>query len=120
MRVDKANLEETIRSLRAQDERSSSEIARLEETVQQLRNQFSDSQRVANRKEDSLNETIKLLSVQGVNSNNKIAHLEKTVQQLRTQHADSQHRGDSLVQILHIHEQKHQCEILYADGRIIN
>ncbi|KAH0826747.1 hypothetical protein J3R83DRAFT_5154 [Lanmaoa asiatica] len=62
-----------------------------------------------------------------MNSNSKIVHLEETVQQfhntveqLRTQHADSQHRADSLVQVLRAHEQKHQCEALYTQGRIID
>ena len=42
----------------------------------------------------------------------KITHLESTVQQLYTQNAH-------LVQILHIHEQKHECEALYAGGRTV-
>ncbi|KAH0831375.1 hypothetical protein J3R83DRAFT_14038 [Lanmaoa asiatica] len=49
-----------------------------------------------------------------------IARLEQTVQQLRTQHANSQHRADSLSRILRAHEQKHQCETLYAEGRIMD
>ena len=49
----------------------------------------------------------------------KIGHLEKTVQELRLQHADSQHKADNLVQILHVYEQRHQCEAMYAEGRII-
>ena len=43
----------------------------------------------------------------------KITHLESTVQQLYTQNAH-------LVQILHIHEQKHECEALYAGGRTVD
>ena len=41
-------------------------------------------------------------------------HLEETVQHLHTQHADS------LAQILRAYEQKHQCETLYSEGRIID
>ena len=43
----------------------------------------------------------------------KVTHLEPTVQQLHTQNTN-------LAQLLHAHEQKHQCEVLYADGRIVD
>ena len=48
-------------------------------------------------------------------SENKIAHLEQTNQELRVQLAESQHKADS---VICAHEQKHQCESLYAQGRI--
>ena len=47
--------------------------------------------------------------------------LEETVQTLRTQLAESQQKAgqerDDLVRIL---EQKHRCEVLYAEGRTID
>ena len=42
------------------------------------------------------------------------------VQQIRIEIADSQHKIDSLTGLLSAHRQKHQCETLYADGRIID
>ena len=48
-------------------------------------------------------------------SENKIAHLEQTNEELRVQLAESQHKADS---VICAHEQKHQCESLYAQGRI--
>jgi hydrogenase maturation factor HypF (carbamoyltransferase family) len=47
-------------------------------------------------------------------------HLEKTVQGLHAQLADSQHKANNLAHILRAHERKHQCEALYAEGRIID
>ena len=41
----------------------------------------------------------------------RIIHLEQTNQELRVQLSDAQ-------RIVHAHEQKHQCEFLYAQGRI--
>ena len=95
----------------------------LEKTIQQLRNQLSDSGRVAAEK-DSLNKTIGSLREWCIATSlalhshlhpldHKISHLEPTVQQLHTQNAH-------LVQLLHMHEQKYQCEVLYADGRIVD
>ena len=49
---------------------------------------------------------------------NKIALLEQTNQELRVQLAESQHKADSLIRINREHEQKHQCESLYTQGRI--
>ena len=49
----------------------------------------------------------------------KIAHLETTVQHLHVQLADSQRTADGLVEILRVHERKHHCETLYAEGRIV-
>ena len=46
-------------------------------------------------------------------SDNKIAYLEQTIQELRVQLAESQH-----IQINRANEQNHQCESLYAQGRI--
>ena len=40
-----------------------------------------------------------------------MAHLEQTNQEL-------QHKADSLIRINHAHEQMHQCESLYTQGRI--
>ncbi|KAI9455061.1 hypothetical protein HD554DRAFT_2042888 [Boletus coccyginus] len=37
---------------------------------------------------------------------------------LRAQLADAQRRADGLIRINHAHEQKNQCESLYAQGRI--
>jgi len=45
----------------------------------------------------------------------KVLRLEKTIQELRTQLADAQRRADG---INHALEQVHQCESLYAQGRI--
>ena len=41
----------------------------------------------------------------------RITHLEQTIQELRVQLSDAQ-------RIIHAHEQKHQCESLYAQGSI--
>ena len=49
----------------------------------------------------------------------KVTHLENTVQQLHVQLLDSQRTADGLVEILRVHERKHHCEALYAEGRII-
>lgn len=48
-------------------------------------------------------------------SENKIARLERINEELRVQLAESQHKADS---VICAHEQKHQCESLYAQGRI--
>ena len=40
-----------------------------------------------------------------------MAHLEQTNQEL-------QHKADSLIRINRAHEQMHQCESLYTQGRI--
>ena len=48
-------------------------------------------------------------------SENKIARLERINEELRVQLAESQHKTDSVIRA---HEQKHQCESLYAQGRI--
>ena len=47
-----------------------------------------------------------------------ISYLEQTIQELRVQLAESQHKADSLIRINRANEQKHQCELLYAQGRI--
>lgn len=50
--------------------------------------------------------------------------LEKTVQRMHSQLSDSRRAAaqekDNLVQILHTHEQTLQCDVLYADGRILD
>lgn len=47
-------------------------------------------------------------------------HLQETVQELRTELAESRHKADTLGQLLRAHEQKHRCETLYTEGRIID
>ncbi|KAI9455060.1 hypothetical protein HD554DRAFT_2331645, partial [Boletus coccyginus] len=51
-------------------------------------------------------------------SSGPITHLEQTIQELRAQLADTQRRADGLIRINRAHEQKHQCESLYAQGQI--
>jgi len=113
-----ANLERTIRELRNQLAESQqtpsmfpatlthtslesclldSKIAGLEKTVQELRDKLADSQHTANREKTDLNETI---------------------QDLRIQLADAQRKVDGVIRINHAHEQRYQCESLYAQGRI--
>ena len=41
----------------------------------------------------------------------RITHLEQAL-------SDTRRKTDSLIRINHAHEQKHQCESLYAQGRI--
>lgn len=50
----------------------------------------------------------------------RIANLENTVQVLRTELADSQQKTDRLTKVLFAHQQKHQCESLYADGHVMD
>ena len=84
VRVEKADLEETIEDLRARDERSSA---------------FFDN--------------LICTSLTSIRLDEKIASLEQTVQELRAERAD-------FLQILHAHEQRHQCEVLYAGDHIID
>jgi len=74
-----------------------SKIAGLEKTVQELRVKLADSQHTANREKTDLNETI---------------------QDLRIQLADAQRKADGVIRINRAHEQRYQCESLYARGRI--
>lgn len=55
----------------------------------------------------------------------KTATLEKAVRELRAELADSRaelsnsrQKVDTLTRILYAHQQKHKCEILYADGNV--
>ena len=47
----------------------------------------------------------------------KITHLEHTIQELNFQLNDSHHKADGLIRIIRAHEQIHQCESLYVQGR---
>ncbi|KAI9571641.1 hypothetical protein HD554DRAFT_2168897 [Boletus coccyginus] len=133
--------ENLIKSLRAQEESPNSKIADLKKTVQELCNELAKSQRAANEQKDSLSE-------QETSSNQKIATLNKVVHELHNekgslnetisslcadlrtcddssnallvQLADAQHKADGLIRINRAHEQKHQCESLYAQGHIRN
>ncbi|KAF8448832.1 WD40-repeat-containing domain protein [Boletus edulis BED1] len=60
------------------------------------------------------------LRAKSESSNNKIMHLEQMVQQLHDELTESERKADSLIQIIRVHEQKHQCEVLYAEGHIID
>lgn len=114
-------------------------IADLQKTVQELRGLLADSQRIANEEKSRFSETIESLGEKekGLSASksmsalaysaltltyidSKIANLEKTVQKLHVQFAESQRKADGLTQILHAHEQKHHCESLYAEDRIID
>ncbi|KAF8547586.1 WD40 repeat-like protein [Imleria badia] len=90
----------------------------FEQAIQELHDQLTTSQRRASQKEDSLIETINALHARDESSNNKIAHLEHTNQELRAQLAECQQKADRFIRIIHAHEQKHNCESLYAQGRI--
>jgi len=48
----------------------------------------------------------------------RITHLEQATQELRIQLAEARRKADGLVRINRAHQQKHQCESLYAQGRI--
>ncbi|KAI9571574.1 hypothetical protein HD554DRAFT_2168842 [Boletus coccyginus] len=113
-----ANLQRTIQEPRAQEEGSNGKITGLTKTVQELRDKLAESQRAANQEKDRFNETINSLRTRDEASSSRIAHLERTNQQLRTQLADAQRKADGLIRINHAHEQKHQCESLFAQGRI--
>ncbi|KAI9571086.1 WD40-repeat-containing domain protein [Boletus coccyginus] len=80
-------------------------------SIQELLNQRAESQQ-ARQERDSL---IQSLRTQEESSNSKIARLEKTNQELCIQLADAQRRADG---INYAHEQMHQCQSLYAQGRI--
>ena len=43
---------------------------------------------------------------------------KKIANELCNQLAESQLKADSLIRIIRAHEQKHQCEFLYSQGRI--
>ncbi|KAI9461389.1 hypothetical protein HD554DRAFT_2316625 [Boletus coccyginus] len=90
-----------IQSLRAEEESSSSNNACLEKTIQELCDKLAECQHAANQPKNRLSES----------SSSKITHLGQTIQELRVQLAEAQ-------RINHAHEQKHQCESLYAQGRI--
>ena len=52
---------------------------------------------------------------------------ETTIQQLRTQLSDSQQNAKQLRtelsssrQVIRVHHQKHECEILYSDGHVVD
>ncbi|KAF8548009.1 hypothetical protein OG21DRAFT_1516754 [Imleria badia] len=65
-----------------------------------------------------LEEKIESLRAQDKSSNGEIASLKETIQQLRNQLSDTQKKADNLDHILRLHERKHQCEVLYAQGRM--
>ncbi|KAI9455065.1 hypothetical protein HD554DRAFT_299997 [Boletus coccyginus] len=48
----------------------------------------------------------------------RITHLEQTIQELHVQLAEAERKADRLIRINHAHEQKDQCESMYAQGRI--
>ncbi|KAG8214228.1 hypothetical protein J3R82DRAFT_11026 [Butyriboletus roseoflavus] len=102
------------------DEDRGESIPDLEEAIRKLRQELDTSQLAANCEKDSLNEIIKSLRTQNKNLNDEIAQLKESFQELRTDFDDTQHKADSLGQLLHAHERKHQCEVLYNAGRIID
>ncbi|KAI9457924.1 hypothetical protein HD554DRAFT_2331179 [Boletus coccyginus] len=87
------------------------EIATLNKGVEQFRNKLAMSKRTANQEKDILNKTINSLRTRDESSSGRITHPEQTIQELRFQLADAQ-------RINHAHEQRHQCESLYAKGHI--
>ncbi|KAI9459275.1 hypothetical protein HD554DRAFT_1682040 [Boletus coccyginus] len=83
-------------------------IAILEKTTRELRDKLAESQRAANQVKDDLNNTINSLRTDLRTSGNSSSAL-------RIQLADAQRKADG---INHALEQMHQCESLYARGRI--
>ncbi|KAI9456188.1 WD40-repeat-containing domain protein [Boletus coccyginus] len=95
-----------IQSLRAQEDGSRSEIARLEKTNQELRDRLAESQRAANQERDDLNETINSLrtdlrthdnssSVLRIQLADAQRRLKRTMQeQAKSQRAADQEKGD--------------------------
>lgn len=105
------SLNKHISSLRAEDESLNRKIAYLDETLQELRNVFSTSQNAV----DQLKEKIKSIRAEfdpeDENSAQIIAKLEKTVQGLQDQLSATE-------SALRLHEKKHECETMYAQGRV--
>ncbi|KAG8214222.1 hypothetical protein J3R82DRAFT_11018 [Butyriboletus roseoflavus] len=115
---EKDGLNDIIRLLRADLHRQQTSSVNLEKTTQELRDQLATSHRATNQEKDTLKVTTESSHVQEESSTNKITHLVQTVEELRVQLADSQHKAESLIRIIRAHEQKRQCESLYAQGRI--
>jgi len=84
---------------------------RLEKTIQELRDILTESQRAANQEKDDLNETIDSLRA-------NLHTCDRSSSALCIQFADAQRKVDGLIRIDHALEQMHQCESLYAQGRI--
>ena len=83
----------------------------LNKIVHELRNQLATSRHTANQEKDSLNETISALRAD-------LRTRDDSSNALLIQLANTQHKADSLIKINCVHEQKHQCESLYAQGHI--
>ncbi|KAN0082589.1 hypothetical protein V8E55_008384 [Tylopilus felleus] len=87
--------------------------------AQQHHYQFSEFQCTANQEEDSIDECISslraILRARDEYSNHKIAFREQTLQELRVQLAQAEQKADL---VNRTHEQRHQCESLYYQGRI--
>ncbi|KAG6379593.1 hypothetical protein JVT61DRAFT_10098 [Boletus reticuloceps] len=113
------SLSETIRLLRADINAQETSSTKF---IQELRDQLTTSQRVADQEGNSLNATINSLRsdlcIRDKSSDTKIKRLEQVTQELRVQLSDSQNNADSLIRTIRAHEQKHQCESLYAQGCI--
>ncbi|KAF8444928.1 hypothetical protein L210DRAFT_3054439 [Boletus edulis BED1] len=99
----------------------------LDKIIEELRDQLATSQRTANQEKVGLDQVIDTLCAEfrarGESSGllcNNITRLEQTNQELRVQLAETGNKTDSLIRIIHAFEQKHQCETLYAQGRIYN
>ncbi|KAN0091421.1 hypothetical protein V8E55_004987 [Tylopilus felleus] len=91
----------------------------LDENAQQHRFQLSDSQCTTNKKEDSIDECISslraVLRARDEYSDRKIAYREQTIQELRVRLVQAEQKADLTNRT---HEQRHQCESLYYQGRI--
>ncbi|KAI9571644.1 hypothetical protein HD554DRAFT_1800783 [Boletus coccyginus] len=107
--------ENFTQSLLTQEEGWKSKVSRLEKTIQELRDKLAESQHTASQEKYRLNETINSLRASlrthNESSSGRITHLEQTL-------SDTRLKADGLSRINHAHEQKHQCESLYAQGRI--
>ncbi|KAF8120437.1 hypothetical protein EV363DRAFT_1303168 [Boletus edulis] len=89
--MEKAYLEATNESLRAQQENSNNKIVDLEKTIQELRNEHAKSKSVANQHKDSLSETIRLLRA---DLDAQETSSTKIIQELRDQLTTSQRVAD--------------------------
>ncbi|KAG6375670.1 hypothetical protein JVT61DRAFT_3243 [Boletus reticuloceps] len=105
-------------NLPTQDAGPNEKTANLGKTAQQIRRNITTPRRALNQ-EGAAKSLHANRRTRGANSNSTVAYPEKNPQQLRTELADSQNKINPL-QILRAHERKHQCEVLYTEGRVVD
>ena len=93
---------------------SNKEKESLNETISSLRADL----RAEHQSSSAFIATLTCASLDPCLVDSKITHLEDTVQELNVQLTGCHNKSDSLIRIIHAHEQIHQCEALYVQGRI--